>query len=31
MALLKPGDEFPDLTLTLVDGETLNVPAALAG
>jgi len=31
MALLKPGDEFPSLTLTLTDGETLDVPAALAG
>jgi peroxiredoxin len=31
MALLNPGDEFPTLVLTLVGGETLEVPAALAG
>ncbi|GIH16020.1 redoxin domain-containing protein [Rugosimonospora africana] len=31
MALLHPGDEFPTLTLTLVGGSTLDVPAALAG
>jgi peroxiredoxin len=31
MAFLKPGDEFPDLTLTLAGGDTLEVPSALAG
>jgi peroxiredoxin len=31
MALLQPGDEFPALTLTLTGGDTLDVPAALAG
>lgn len=31
MALLNPGDEFPTLVLTLVGGDTLEVPAALAG
>lgn len=31
MTLLNPGDEFPSLTLTLVVGGALEVPAALAG
>lgn len=31
MTLLKPGDKFPDLTLTLTDGEKLEVPSALTG
>jgi len=31
MTLLSPGDTFPDLTLNLPRGETLDLPAALAG
>jgi peroxiredoxin len=31
MTLLNTGDPFPALTLTLVGGGTLDVPAALAG
>ncbi|MBX6384508.1 MAG: peroxiredoxin family protein [Microbispora sp.] len=31
MTLLNPGDRFPDLTVTLPGGETLNLPDALAG
>jgi peroxiredoxin len=31
MALLKPGDEFPALTLNLTGGGTLEVPSAFAG
>lgn len=30
MTLLKPGDKFPDITLTLPGGDTLEVPADLA-
>ena len=31
MTLLKPGDQFPDLTVNLADGQTLALPEALAG
>ncbi|HEX3541342.1 MAG TPA: peroxiredoxin family protein [Acidimicrobiales bacterium] len=31
MALLKPGDRFPDLTIAVVDGESMELPGALAG
>ncbi|SCE65511.1 Peroxiredoxin [Micromonospora coriariae] len=31
MSLLRPGDQFPALTLSLPGGETLQVPDALAG
>jgi peroxiredoxin len=31
MALVKPGDTFPALTLNLTDGDTLQLPDALAG
>lgn len=31
MTLLNPGDRFPDLDVTLIDGETLRLPDALAG
>lgn len=31
MTLLNPGDRFPDLTVALPGGETLNLPDALAG
>jgi peroxiredoxin len=31
VALLKPGDDFPALTLTLAGGGRLDVPSALAG
>ncbi|GIH21645.1 redoxin domain-containing protein [Rugosimonospora africana] len=31
MALLNPGDKFPILPLTLVGGDTIELPAALAG
>ncbi len=31
MALLKPGDHFPPITITPVDGEAIDLPDALAG
>jgi peroxiredoxin len=31
MPLLAPGDTFPALTLSLLDGSTLDLPQALAG
>jgi peroxiredoxin len=31
MPLLRPGDHFPALTLTVPDGETVTVPDAFAG
>jgi peroxiredoxin len=31
MSLLHPGEKFPQLTLSLRDGETLTVPDAFAG
>ena len=31
MPLLKPGDHFPSITITPVDGEAIDLPDALAG
>jgi peroxiredoxin len=31
MSLLKPGDQFPKLTVTTTDGQTLTLPDAFAG
>jgi peroxiredoxin len=31
MTLLSPGDRFPALTVNLADGETIELPEALAG
>src|SRR5271170_6614270 len=31
MTLLNPGDQFPDLTVTLPGGDSLRLPDALAG
>ena len=31
MTLLAPGDRFPDLSLSLLDGSTLDLPHALSG
>src|SRR5204862_7811911 len=31
MPLLNPGDHFPPLTITPVDGEAIDLPDALAG
>jgi len=31
MPLLKPGDHFPPITITPVDGEAIDLPDALAG
>jgi peroxiredoxin len=31
MPLLNPGDHFPSITLTPVEGDSLDLPAALAG
>jgi peroxiredoxin len=31
MTLLNPGDQFPAITLALLDGDTLTLPDALAG
>ena len=31
MALLNPGDHFPSITVTPVDGEPVNLPDSLAG
>lgn len=31
MSLLSPGQNFPNLTVNLADGQTLNVPGDLAG
>jgi peroxiredoxin len=31
MALLNPGDQFPDLTVAEVNGDTIELPGALAG
>jgi peroxiredoxin len=31
MQLLNPGDHFPSITLTPVDGDALDLPGALAG
>ena len=31
MPLLKPGDHFPPITITPVDGEPIDLPDALAG
>ena len=31
MALLKPGDRFPGVTMAMVDGDTMELPGALAG
>jgi peroxiredoxin len=31
MTLLKPGDHFPHITITPVDGEPIDLPDALAG
>ncbi len=31
MPLLKPGDHFPPITITPVDGESTDLPDALAG
>ncbi|MBV9798342.1 MAG: redoxin family protein, partial [Solirubrobacterales bacterium] len=31
MPLLNPGDHFPPITITPVDGEAIDLPDALAG
>ena len=31
MPLLKPGDPFPELTITTADDQTLTLPGAFAG
>jgi peroxiredoxin len=31
MALLKPGDRFPDLTMVVAGGDPIELPGALAG
>src|SRR5271170_630807 len=31
MSLLNPGDQFPKLTVTTTDGQTLTLPDAFAG